>query len=59
MSKGEKIEIKRRTQVEIESYQEGFNAGVQMCLNAINDNYIRYREMVGDVVIAMRLESEE
>lgn len=52
------IQIKRRTQAEIESYQEGFNAGVQMCLDAISDNYARYRKMVQGVLVEMTMESE-
>lgn len=47
------IQIKKRTQAEIESYQEGFNAGVQMCLDAISDNYARYRKMVQGVLVEM------
>ena len=53
-----RIQITKRTQSEIESYLQGFNAGFEMCINAINDNYTRYKKMVQGVVIDM-MESEQ
>lgn len=53
------IQIKKRSHAEIESYKEGFNAGVQLCVDAISDNYARYKEIVQGVVIEMTMKNEQ
>lgn len=50
------IQIKKRTQAEVESYQDGFNAGVQMCLDAISDNYAKYKKIIQDVLVEAEME---
>ena len=40
------IPMKRRSKEEIKAYLDGFEAGVKLCTDAINENAQRFRELV-------------
>lgn len=51
--------IEKRTPKEMQSYQEGFRAGVKMCIKAIKDNHAKYQEMMKPILELYESEAEE